>query len=755
MSRTYQAFRASKRDIVAPCGFEVDDSELSPVLFPFQRALVKWALRKGRCALFCDTGLGKTPMQVDWARIIAEKTGGEVLITAPLNVARQSVRLVKDLGMSTIQYVRSEGTITEPLIITNYELIKHFKPERYAGIVCDESSILKSLTGAIRQELTDMFVRTPYKLCCTATPAPNDIAEIANHAEFLGIKTRTDMMAQYFVHDQNGYRLMKHAEQAFYRWMASWAMSVRRPSDIGFSDEGYILPPLNVYPEFIEVDYQPSDALFFTGLKGITDRSNVRKATTKQKVDRAAEIINSTDEQWLVWHGLNDEGHLLKPLLKDCRLIEGSDSLESKLSALEDFQDGKFQTLISKIRIFGWGSNFQNCHNVMHVGLNDSWEGWYQGNRRVYRFGQTHPVNVHVVLTELEHEIYDNVMDKEREANIMAEQLIEHVKNYEQEELHAVTSQDFEYREDEAKGDDWRILLGDSVERLKELPNDSVYLTVTSPPFESLYSYSPTERDIGNCRNSDEFFEHFGFIIDELLRVTVPGRIAAIHVSDIPAMLVRDGYIGLKDFSGDVLRAFIAHGWVFDARVPIDKNQQAQSIRTHAKGLTMTQMEKDRSWSRPAMPDYILKFRKPGDNPTPVANLDVTRDQWIEFANPTWPNEDDRCAESGAYATWYGIKESDTLQGWQQAKGAGDTRHICPLQLGTIERCVRLWSNAGELVLDPFNGIASTGYVARNWKRHYLGIELKPEYFKVAVKNMMAMDTASEQVNLFSDEVAV
>lgn len=264
----------------------------------------------------------------------------------------------------------------------------------------------------------------------------------------------------------------------------------------------------------------------------------------------------------------------------------------------------------------------------------------------------------------------------------------------------------------------WTIYEGDSVDVLTGIPSDSTHLTVCSPPFSSLYTYSATERDLGNCSTADEFGEHFGFIISELLRVTVPGRLAAIHVAQVPAMLGRDGYIGLKDFRGDVIRSFIAAGWVFHGEVTIDKDPQAQAIRTHSKALLFAQLRKDASWLRPALADYVLLFRKPADNPTPIIP-DLTNDEWIEWARPIW----------------YGIRESDTLQ-VASARAEEDERHICPLQLGTIERCVRLWTNPGEIVLDPFAGIGSTGYEAVRLGRRFVGVELKPSYFKVAARNL-------------------
>lgn len=307
---------------------------------------------------------------------------------------------------------------------------------------------------------------------------------------------------------------------------------------------------------------------------------------------------------------------------------------------------------------------------------------------------------------------------------------------------------------DQAHGETWSFYCGDSVAWLPDLPDASIDVIVGSPPFDDLYVYTGTPRDLGNSRSTEEFFEHFGYMTRELWRVLKPGRVAAIHVMDIPATLVRDGYIGLKDFSGDVVRHFISQGFVFDSRIPIDKNQQAQSIRTHAKGLTFQSIERDRSWARPALPDYILKFRKPGENAVPVVGGDVDRDLWIEWANPSWPNAHDRCADGGTFATWYGIKEHETLS---QLRDKGDDgRHVCPLQLDTIERCLRLWSNEGEIALDPWGGIASTGYVARLHRRRFLGCELKREWWAEGVRNLVRADEAARPpLDLFAAMDAV
>jgi DNA modification methylase len=286
------------------------------------------------------------------------------------------------------------------------------------------------------------------------------------------------------------------------------------------------------------------------------------------------------------------------------------------------------------------------------------------------------------------------------------------------------------------QGDGWQLVNSDCVDGVAALPADSVDLSVYSPPFISLFTYTASERDLGNCATPAEFFAHFGFLMRELLRVTKPGRVTCCHVAQIAAMLERDGYIGLKDFRGLTIAAFQANGWIYHGEVCIDKDPQAQAIRTKAKGLLFVQMRKDSSWSRPALADYILIFRKPGDNAVPIVP-DITNDQWIEWARPIW----------------YGIRESDTLQ-VVEARADEDERHICPLQLGTIERCIRLWSNPGDLVLSPFAGIGSEGYEAIRLDRRFVGFELKPTYAAVAAKNLTAAEHAKTQGSLFSETVA-
>lgn len=715
MTTVYVDFLATKRLTVPSAGRSIDSGDVNPMLYPFQRDLVRWAARKGRCAIFADTGLGKTFMQVEWARL----TGVRTLILAPLSVARQTVREAAKLG---VEVVYSRGETLAPITITNYEMLDRFNPAAFGAVVLDESSILKAMDGKTRARLTEAFKRTPLKLCCTATPAPNDITEIANHAEFLGIMSRAEMLSAFFVHDgdesaRGGWRLKGHAEEPFYRWLASWGMSVRKPSDIGYDDSDFVLPPLSIEAKWVEADWKPEGQLFHLGLHGIQERGQVRKATLEARIEAAIALVHATPGQWILWTGLNDEARMLAERLTDSVNVEGSDSAEDKATALEAFQSGEYRVLITKAKIAGFGMNFQNCNQMAFVGLSDSWEAYYQCIRRCWRFGQTQPVTAHIVLSEAERDIYDNVMRKEQDANTMRERLIEHTREYERDEIAGIAA-DYTYETNEKRGDNWRMMLGDSCERLAEVETESIDLSVFSPPFLSLFTYSPTERDIGNSHGTDEFFEHFGVIIDELMRVTKAGRNCAVHVQQVTSTLMSDGVIGIKDFRGMVIAAFQSRDWTYHGEVCIDKDPQAQAIRTHSKGLLFVQLHKDSVASRPALADYIIIFQKPGVNAVPVVP-DLTNDEWIEWARPIW----------------YGIRESDTLN-VAEGRDDRDEKHVAALQLGTIERCVRLWSNKGETVLSPFGGIGSEGYVAVKAGRKYVGIELKRSYFDAAVKNL-------------------
>lgn len=712
----YCSFLDGKRRTVRDTGVDVPDHCLSKSLFPFQRDLTRWALRKGRAAIFADCGLGKTFMQLEWAAHIP----GRVLILAPLAVAQQTVNEAKKLGQTAgmVAYARHQSEAHSQIVVTNYEMVEHFDPSQFDGVVLDESSILKSIDGKTKERLIDMFSDTPYRLCCTATPAPNDRAEFANHAEFLGICSREEMLAMYFVHDDEGWRLKGHAREPFFRWLASWGMSLAKPSDLGYSDDGYELPPLSIVSEIVHTDFVPEGQMFATDLKGVSHRSQVRRGTIDARVGRVVDLITAEPgQQWIAWCGLNDESAALAAAIPDSVEVEGSMTPEEKTERIQRFLRGEARVLVTKPRIAGFGMNFQNAARQVFVGLSDSYEAYYQCIRRSWRFGQRQDVRAHIVLSDLEQPIYDNVLRKEREAHDAQSALVRNSAQYERAEIEHMTTGD-DYVTDTREGNRWKLMLGDCVERIREIPDDSIDFSIFSPPFASLYTYSNSDRDMGNSASFEEFFSHYEFLIDELLRVVKPGRNVAVHCQQLSTTLSAHGVIGLRDFRGELIRAHVARGFVYHGEVCIDKDPQAQAIRTHSKALLFVQLRKDSSWLRPAMADYILVFRKPGENAVPV-QPDISNDEWIEWARPIW----------------YGIRESETLNA-AVARSDKDERHICPLQLETIERCVRLWSNRGETVFSPFAGIGSELYVALKHGRDAIGIELKPEYFEVAARNV-------------------
>jgi hypothetical protein len=423
VSDSYSAFLATKRRTVHDAGRVVDPDDIHPSLFPFQRAITAWALRKGRAAVFADCGLGKTFMQLEWARLATDRA----LIVAPLSVARQTVREGTKLGLN-VRYVRDGADVNGPGVwITNYEMVDRFDPSLFGAVVLDESSILKNVASKTRETLTTRFASTSMRLACTATPAPNDVAELCNHAEFLGVMRRVEMLASFFVHDDEGWRIKGHAVDPMFRWMTSWATALRRPSDLGYADEGFDLPPLDIVAEVIRAEVSAEGQLFATELGGVSGRSQVRRATLDARVKRAAELAMD-GEQWIVWCGLNDEAAEAERLIEGAVNVPGSWTPEAKATALEAFQDGAIRVLVTKPSIAGFGMNFQNCARMAFVGLSDSYEAYYQAIRRCWRFGQTEPVRAHVVVSELESQIVANVRRKEHEAAQTTDRLVRHMK---------------------------------------------------------------------------------------------------------------------------------------------------------------------------------------------------------------------------------------------------------------------------------------------------------------------------------------
>lgn len=419
----YARFLAGKQATIPQVGPTIAGDDVHPMLHGWQAEIVQWAARTGRAAIWADTGLGKTVMQVEWLRHIAADRQG--LIIAPLAVCHQTVREAANLDVAAA-YVRSPEQINGPgIYVTNYEMVGRFDPTEFHGVVLDEASILKNSNGKSRTALIEWAAAVPFRLACTATPAPNDPEELTNQAEFLGHMSRTHMLAAYFIHDDAGWRLKGHAREPMMRWMATWALAIRKPSDMGHDDTGYDLPGLNVIPHLIDVPIEADGQLFPTDLGGVGGRAQVRRETLDARCQRAADLVGAEpDEPWLIWCGLNDEAERLADLIPGAVNIHGSLSPEDKADALLGFADGKHQIVITKPGIASQGLNYQHCARMAFVGLSDSYEQYYQAIRRCYRYGQARVVDAHVVLSELEGQIAVNIARKEREASTITAQLV-------------------------------------------------------------------------------------------------------------------------------------------------------------------------------------------------------------------------------------------------------------------------------------------------------------------------------------------
>jgi len=717
----YSEFLESKQKSISVSGFDTD--ELNTNLFPFQQFIVKRALNCGKYAIFADCGLGKTLMQLEWAYRVRNYTNKPVLILAPLAVKGQTIQEAAKFGISL-----------DGIDVQNYEQLDNIDCSVYSGVVLDESSILKNFEGSIKKLIIDNFKNTPYKLACTATPSPNDPMELGNHSEFLDVMSREQMLAMYFVHDGGEtakWRLKGHAIESFYRFVGTWAIMLNKPHDIGFHMDGYGLPSLNIIEEMIETPKRNNGQLFNDAIISATNFNEELRNTKTERLNRAAEIVNSRmDENFIVWIKQNEEGDMLKKMIPDAIEVKGSDSPEYKEKMLLGFANNEFRVLITKTKIAQFGLNYQNCRNQVFASLDFSFEGLYQAIRRSYRFGQKNEVNIHLITTDTMANVKTSINNKQKQFEKMQDEMSKSINIDLTSDKMSVGG----FENEIVRNEHYTIQRGDCVQLIKQVDDESVGLSVFSPPFAELYTYSSHVEDMGNSKDYNEFLTQFGFLVSELFRVTKQGRNVAVHCMDLPIQKGKEGYIGLRDFSGLLLTAFQSAGFVYHSRVTIWKDPVVEMQRTKALGLLHKQIKKDSTMSRVGIPDYVMIFRKDGDRTDPVTNTDLPVDLWQKYASPVWMDID------------YG----NTLQGFRNGRDEKDEKHICPLQLDTIERLIHLYSNKGDTVLTPFMGIGSEVFQAVKMNRKGIGFELKESYFDLAKKNIDAAVEMKKQATLFS-----
>ena len=718
MNTQYQEFLKEKQKTFIESGFDVNVETLNPNLFDFQKYAVASALKKGRFALFFDCGLGKTLMQLAWSEAVYNQTNKKVLILAPLAVVEQT----KD---EAIKFNISLDCFD----ITNYDQLKNIDCSIYAGVVLDESSILKGRDGKLSALIIQSFKNTPYKLACTATPSPNDHMELGQHSEFLGAMSYLEMLAMYFVHDggeTSKWRLRKHAADPFWKYVCTWSMACDTPLTLGFEHCGYDLPEIEFIEHIIDVE-NTSENLFGDVAVSATDLHRDLKRSIDARITKAVELVNNSDEQWILWTLGNEEANQLNKVINNSINVQGSDTPEYKAKHLNGFAKNQFQNLITKTSIASFGMNYQNCHNMIFTSYDFKFESFYQAVRRCYRFGQKQKVKVHLLIPESQRNVRKTILEKQERHN----QMIKEMAKYSSDTNYSINNNKIMIDNKEIKTDNYHLINGDCVQETAKLKDNSADLVVFSPPFAELYVYSDKEEDMGNVSDYNQFEKHFKFLIPELKRVLKSGRICAIHCMDLPIQKGKEGYIGLRDFSGMIIDWFQSQGFIYHSRTTIWKNPVTEMQRTKALGLLHKTIKKDSSMTRVGIPDYVLFFRNEGDNETPITHQDKDHsksdylpvDLWQKYASPVW----------------YDIDYSRTLQ-YRSGRDGNDEKHICPLQLDTIERIIHLYSNEGETIFSPFGGIGSEGCSAIKMNRKSISIELKESYFKLNVANHRAFD---------------
>lgn len=767
----YQEFLTRKHAQVALSGFDVEPEDINAKLFLFQRDIDRWALRLGKSAIFSETGTGKSAMQLEWARHVRDHTQRPVIILAPLAVAFQTVDEAAKFGIEARRVNSRDDLDGKPeIVVTNYERLHLFDSKVFGGVVADESGILKAFTGATKRRIIKAFKHTPYKLACSATPAPNDHLELGNHADFLDVMESNQMISRWFINDTmsaGNYRLKHHAAKDFWRWLTSWAVCISQPGDLGpeYDMPEFVLPDLNIVEHLLPAAQasveraQSNGRLFPDTNPSSTTLHKVKRESLTDRVEKAMEIVSGIDESdsVILWCDTNYEADALIKAFPEAVEVRGSHKTDVKEDRLRAFAQGEVRMIITKPDIAGYGLNLQVCHNMVYAGVGFSFEKLYQSLKRCHRYGQKHPVNAHIIYAETEGSVQQILSEKKERFSEMQREMNtamqEHGLFRDGSRLSLVGAES-----ESAEGHNWTLLLGDCVERIKEVPDDSIDLSVYSPPFSQLYIYSDSEADMGNSADDEEFFEHYEYLLSELLRITLPGRLTVVHCKDLPAYANRDGYSGLRDFPGEIIRRHEKTGWSYHSRVMIWKDPVIEMQRTKSHGLLHKNFTDRAEALRQGMPDYLLVFRKwpidggievkqnrqegdyIGTNPPGENELSGTRGRQRNYSIATW--------QRYASPVWWDIDQTNVLN-YRVAKEDREEKHIAPLQLGVIERCVDLWTNPGELVFTPFAGIGSELVSAIKLGRKALGIELKRNYFDWAVKYCKEAEMIAAQPSLF------
>jgi superfamily II DNA or RNA helicase/DNA modification methylase len=733
----------------------------APHLHEYQRFAVTFAVARQRAALFLECGLGKTSIALAWIEHV--RAWKPAMICAPLaalhEFENERRKFYPDAPLRLVATADVDAWLAAPdgiALVTHHAFTRDRDLSRLGAFVLDESSILKSGAGAIAQSVTRATRPVPYRLALSATPAPNDPTEYAQHAVFLGyMRSDAEFRARFFVRDGKDWRVKGHAKEALPRWLARFALWMRDPAVYGMPCAA--LP--DGEPEIRQVELGSVDhgLDLDTDLFGapaaplnMSQRSTIRNNLYSED-ERTARVVDLCHgRRSIVWAMRNQHADDLERAVRAAGLrvaqIAGTTDDADRVEAVRAFQMGELDVLVSKPKVIGHGVNLQTADRMIFAGYDESYEALHQAVRRAHRQGRTGPLDVVLLVSPEERPIVTALRNKgdrwredsERQEREFARALRSDLSAYNQGLAMTIQADETE-RLPDSRTDHYWLQHGDSIALMQEMEPESVDLSVFSPPFASLFTYSSESADMGNCsdQGQEEFNLHFAHFCDALFRVMKPGRVVALHLAQIIAFRARHGRKGVRDFRGDVIRLMEDAGFHYYGEFVIPKNPQAVAIRTKSERLQFSQFKRDSLESSPALNDYVLEFRKPGKQAVPVLN-DVSNEEWIRWASGVWDD----------------IRETDVLS-YHAARGQEDEKHICPLQLTVIERCVRLWSNPGEVVFSPFGGIGSEPYTAIRQRRVGWAIELKAEYYRQACANLeRAVSDTYHQTNLLAGAAA-
>ncbi len=815
----YMDFVKSKIPRAQEDGYPCEIEEINPMLRDHQRDIVRWAVRGGRRAIFAQFGLGKTFMQLEICRLMHAKSGGRTLIVCPLNVRLEFANDAKKLGVS-LKFIRSPKEMDDDHehYITNYETVRDGKlsPTLFDTVSLDEASCLRSYGSETFQEFLRLFPDVPHKFVATATPAPNRYKELSHYAGFLGIMDTGQVLTRFFQRNSEksgDLTIYPHKEDEFWIWMSSWAIFLQKPSELGYSDDGYELPPLKViYHEVSAADVKHVERdgqglLFGDTSMGVVSASKEKRNSIDSRMEKLMEIVgNDPDSHYILWHDLEDERRAIEDAIPKSVSVYGSLDLEIREQHVQDFSDGKIKYLCTKPRLSGSGCNFQrHCHKAIYLGIGHKFNDFIQSVHRIQRFLQEHPCEIHIIHTEAEREVLQVLQAKWALHEKMLGRMSEIVSKY------GLYGQSFNVLERDlgvptkvADGKRYRVVNDDCVAETARMSENSVKLIVTSIPFSNHYEYTPNYCDFGHTDNNDHFWAQMDYLSPQLLRILEPGRLACIHVKDriLFGNVTGAGFSTVSPFHAEAIFHYMQHGFDYMGMVTVVTDVVRENNQTYRLGWT--EQCKDGTKMGVGSPEYVLLFRKPqtdrtrgyADVPVVKDKAEYSRPHWQIDAHAFWRSSGNRIVQPGEVGkgfmegsrdvvydyeghvklgeyfdevlpkglpssymaiapgshspyVWDDVMRMITLNGEQKRRDL--QLHICPLQFDIVDRLIERYSNKDDLVFDPFGGLMTVPYRAILKGRRGAACELNKQSFDDGVRYLQQAELDKMAPTLFDE----